>query len=174
MYNAELDTLVPPARSNALAAGLGLKTGVNHFILPQLDHYTAIAAMPKVLDEVLPFFTSAQATAQDADTKTDDATAPLRGLANAIQQLIAGPQADGRVSRLAVRFNISKNEQVKQAGAIKIAFAQEKFLLSIAEGKGLEGLQDFTIATGDVPWCISPNGTAFSGENKPNTREQFP
>ena len=168
MYNAELDTLVPPARSNALAAGLGLKTGVNHFILPQLDHYTAIAAMPKVLDEVLPFFTSAQATAQDAANKTDDATPPLRGLASAIQQLIAGPPADGRVSRLAVRFSISEYEQVKQAGAVKIAFAQEKFLLSISEGKGLEGLQDFTIATGDVPWCISPNGTAFSGENKPD------
>jgi len=163
MYNAELDNLVPPARSNALAAGLGLKTGVNHFILPQLDHYTAIAAMPKVLDEVLPFFTSAQSVTQ----KVDDTAAPLRGLASAIQQMLAGPPADGRASRLAVRFNISANGQVKHAGNVKFAFTHGKFMLSIAEGKGLEGLQNFTVAMGDIPWCISPNGTEFLGEYKP-------
>ncbi|MBR4675407.1 MAG: hypothetical protein IKP00_13150 [Victivallales bacterium] len=168
MYNAELDTLVPPARSNALASGLGLTTGANHVILPQLDHYTAIAAMPKVLDEVLPFFTSAKQTTQPAATKADETVATLRGLANAIQQLLVGLPADGRVARIAVRFSISQNGNVKQAGNVKIAFAQEKFLLSIADGKGLEGLQSFTVAAGEIPWCISPNGTAFIGENKPN------
>ncbi len=164
MYNAELDTLVPPARSNALAAGLGLTAGVNHFILPQLDHYTAIAAMPKVLDEVLTFFTSEQAAAP----KVDDASAPLRGLASFIQQWLIGPPTDGRVSRLAMRFSISEGGKVKQAGNVKLALAQEKFIFSIAEGQGLEGLQNFTVASGDVPWSISPNGNAFLGEYKPN------
>ena len=169
MYNAELDNLVPPPRSNALATGLGLSKGVNHFILPQLDHYTAIAAMPQVLDEVLSFFTSAKDTAP----KGDDAAAPLRGLANAIQQLLLGPPADGKVSRLAMRFNISENGQVKQAGNVKLALAQDKFLLSIAEGKGLEGLQSFTVALGDVTWCISPNGTTFLDDNTPNALIPF-
>ncbi len=164
MYNAELDNLVPPARSNALATALGLTKGVNHFNLRQLDHYTAITALPKLLDEVLPFFAGAPQAVQNPIV----ASAPLRGFASAIQQWLAGPPADGRVARMAVRFSIGDGEQVKQAGNVKIVLAKDRFLLSLEDGKGLEGLQNCTVAMGEAPWAVSPNGTAFLGDYKPN------
>ncbi len=56
MYNAELDQIIPPAHSEALAKALGLTRDVNYFILPQADHYTGVVALPRLLEEILPFF----------------------------------------------------------------------------------------------------------------------
>ena len=158
MYNAELDQIIPPSHSEALANALGLRRDVNYFILPQADHYTGVVALPRLLEEILPFF-GGKAIERQADAET----ARLRGLFAALRAVLS-PPADGKAVRLKMHFTVRQGGQERQAGDLALDLGGGRARIALADGKGLFGLENFQLGVGDIPWAVSPNGTLFVGD----------
>ncbi len=161
MYNAELDQIIPPAHSEALAKALGLTRDVDYFILPQVDHYTGVVALPRLLEEILPFF-GGKAIEKQADAES----IRLKGLFSALRDALAGSPADGKVLRMAMRFSVIDNGQERQAGHVALDLANGRGHVALADGKGLFGLERLQLGVGGVPWAVSPNGALFVGDGR--------
>ncbi|MBQ7178167.1 MAG: dienelactone hydrolase family protein, partial [Victivallales bacterium] len=155
LYNAQLDTLITPERSNALAKGLGLEPGKGHFILPNVNHYTAIVNLPKLLDEALVFF--------GGQAKTIEGNDYTKVLFKSIAHWLNAPEAD-RTSRLVLNFNFSENGNVRHSGKLQLNIQENRFNLALNYPKGLEGVRDIRFGYDGAPWLISSNGTVFKGE----------
>ena len=160
LYNAELDQIVPAKCSQALAKGLGLTENNGHYILPNTDHYTGVAALPQLLEDSLAFFDGRQPAIAPAEANA----ARLRTLAANLKAWFAPPASDSTVDRLGLRISIREHGQERQAGVLQFLRAKGKFKISLAKGKGLGGFQQFSLGKDDFPWAISPNGTVFQGD----------
>ncbi|MBR6471515.1 MAG: dienelactone hydrolase family protein, partial [Victivallales bacterium] len=161
MHNAELDKIIPPEFSDALADGLGLTLNVNHFILPKADHYTAVVALPQLLEDTLVFFGGDQRTAPlvpDADA------AKLSAMMSSVKQVLeGGPDDATQVTHIALRFSVLENDSEKMAGRLRLTLGGGKFRLQLDEGIGLADFHRLAIGMGALPWVITPNGSLFQG-----------
>ena len=160
MYNAELDQIIPPAHSEALAKALGLKRDVNYFIIPQTDHYTGVAALPRLLEETLPFFGGAAPVERQPDAEATR----LRNLFAALRTVLS-PPADGKAVRLKAHFSVREGGQEKQAGDLTLDLGSGRARVALANGKGLSGLENLQFGVGGTPWVVPPSGTTlFMGD----------
>ncbi len=170
MYNAENDQIVPYANTKKLADAIGLELEKDFFIMPGVDHYTAIAGLPKLLSEALEFFQtpeSAQAAANSAENSKDHDTAVIKGLFQELQFLLAGTPAPGKAIdiEMAIRFLERGNEKFAGNLAINIDANRHRILLSDWRGLGDITAAGFGVA--DTPWVTSGNGTQFLGDETP-------
>ena len=162
MHNAELDTIVPPEFSDALADGLGLTLNVNHFILPQADHYTAIVALPQLLEDTLVFF-GGQETGEPV--VLDAEAARLSALMASIKQVLDGGPADAtQATHIALRFSVMENDSEKLAGHLRLTIGGGKFQLQLDDGVGLADFHRLAVGMDALPWVVTPNGSLFQGD----------
>jgi len=56
MFNVAEDEVIPPAHTRTLASALGIPRGPNYEVRPALGHYTAVAALPDLADDLAGWF----------------------------------------------------------------------------------------------------------------------
>ncbi len=165
LYNAANDKIIPQKNSAALADALGLTGENGHFIMPEVDHYTAIAALPRILNDTLAFFGDSESL---GDKKPADSML-VKELFGNFQRMLEAPTDNRTPSRIAFTLNVSKDNREILAAEFGLAVAKGKFRLTLSNCRGLENVNGFSIGqNNDTPWVVSPNGSLFQG-NAPQT-----
>ncbi|MGD0091228.1 MAG: prolyl oligopeptidase family serine peptidase [Planctomycetota bacterium] len=159
MYNAAEDEVIPRACTEELAAALGLKEQVRW--LEGMTHYTALAALPKVLGGVCDFYavdlppSAAKAVAQPPKNLPQDSVVLLlRDLSRAIL----------------FPDNETATCCIVDLEATGTHFKHKATLRYLRSGGGrfrLEGdlpvLGKVALGQGEFPWLLSKNGVLFKG-----------
>jgi len=157
MINAAEDEVIPRACTEQLAEALGIS---QHVIwLPNLGHYTAIAALPRILEKVAQFFASdlpADARIQEVSPAQ---TTPLQLISATVQKLTEfylREPAEERCHIGQMRIRVDQNEST----LLLIRGHGQRFRL---EGRTSEFGQ-VMLGQRDFPWLMARNGVVFVGE----------
>ena len=160
---AELDQVVPPAAGLRLAEAAGMPQGITW--LKGLDHYSALARLPSVLDEMVEFF-GADVPKGWTPPPTVEEKAPIDLLGLFLRGLTAfigsSPPTEG-AHMLGAEVKWKDGERQRTA---RLEFARGTGNLFRLTG-------DFPVAgaiglgQGRFPWLAGANGKVFSGELEP-------
>jgi len=159
MCNAALDEVIPRACTEELAEALGIKDKVRW--LEGLTHYTALAALPKVLGDVCDFFavdlppSAVKAVAKPAtDLPQNSVALVLRDLSRAI----LFPENDTATCCF-VDLEVAATQLKQKAPLRYLRSGGGRFRL---EGD-FPGLGKVALGQGEFPWMVSRNGVLFKG-----------
>jgi dienelactone hydrolase len=163
LINAAEDEVIPPACTNALAAAVGVKDKV--IWLQGMGHYTAMAALPQIIQETVAFFVAdlPAGIVPPAPTASADLT-PLQALVAMLQQVVTfvdRSPAAGRCHLLDLTATITLPNQKKDTyhvGLVRGSGSQFTFTASPVPEVGT-----LAIGNGTYPWMVSRNGTLFLG-----------
>jgi dienelactone hydrolase len=166
MVNAAEDEVVPPACTRALAEAVGAAERV--VWLPGLGHYTAMAALPQILDRTVAFF-AADLPAGIVPPPAPPAAEPtpvqalVRILQQAVTMLLRTPD-EGRCHLLEATATVVRDRK------------QETYHLAYARGSGSQfrlraspvpEVGTLVLGNGSLPWLVSRDGTLFLGSREP-------
>jgi len=157
MVNAAEDEVIPRACTEQLAEALGISRDV--IWLPDLGHYTAIAALPRILEKVAQFF----ASDLPADARVQEAP-PAQ---NTPLQLISAT-----VQKLTEFYLREPGEERCHIGQIRIQVDRDEYAMLLIRGHGqrfrLEGrasqVGQVMLGQRDFPWLMARNGLVFVGD----------
>jgi dienelactone hydrolase len=161
--NAAEDEVIPPACTDALAEAAGMKGKVTW--LPGMGHYTAMAALPQIIQDTVAFFAAdlPAGIVPPPATASADLT-PLQALVAMLQQVVTladRSPAAGRCHLLDLSAAVTLPNQKKdayQVALIRGSGSQFKFTAAPVPEVGT-----LAIGNGVYPWIVSRNGTLFLG-----------
>lgn len=164
MFNPVEDEVIPRECAVALADAMGMKDRITW--LDGLGHYTALAALPRVLTGVADFFA--------ADLPPGVARKPAQVDAKEPQAVVAALLRDAATMML---FPDDKKELCCFAdleGTVKPALKEKARLRIIRAGGGrfrvegdVPGIGKVAVGQGEFPWLVSKNGVVFRGTIPP-------
>ncbi len=167
MINAAEDEVIPRACTEQLAAALGIADRV--IWLNDLGHYTALAALPRILEATAEFFASdLPVELRVKETPTAEMT-PVQLIAATLQKL--------------TEFYLREPaEGACHIGQIRARVGQEEYIFLFVRGHGetfrLEGrASDFgqvMLGQRDYPWLMAKTGLVFVGEPDAGGKPQSP
>lgn len=167
MINAAEDEVIPRICTEQLAEALGISDRV--VWLPDLGHYTAIAALPRILDRMAVFFASDLPSDLRNEESLSETVTPLQLIANTIKQLTA--------------FYLREpSENCGHIGQIKVRIDRDEYSLLLIRGHGhrfrIEGrasdFGQFMIGQRDYPWLMARSGLVFVGEPEASKEPESP
>jgi len=167
MINAAEDEVIPRICTEQLAEALGISERV--VWLPDLGHYTAIAALPHILDRMVVFFASDLPSDLRTEESLSETTTPLQLISNSIQQLTA--------------FYLREpSENCAHIGQIKVHIDRDEYSLLLIRGHGqrfriearASGFGQFMLGQRDYPWLMARSGLVFVGEPEASKEPQSP
>lgn len=167
MINAAEDEVIPRICSEQLAAALGISDRV--VWLPNLGHYTAIAALPGILERMSAFFASDLPSELQSVKSPSPTVTPLQLLAGTIQKL--------------TQFYLREpSENCAHIGQIKVKIDGDEYSLLLIRGRGhrfrLEaraaGFGQLMLGQRDYPWLMARNGLVFVGDPEASVEPQSP
>ncbi len=169
MINAGADGVIPRACTEKLADALGI--GQQVVWLEGLGHYTAMAALPRVLQTTAEFFARDLAAGDLAATvdSTVSKTSRPRGVhallatAGQFRTLISVPPEPGRCHRADLELSLTTDNGKSQQGRILFVHgSQHRFKLQA----DLPTVGRVSVGQSTYPWIASSAGTVFRGKNK--------
>jgi hypothetical protein len=172
MINAAEDEVIPRACTDKLASALGIKDRVDW--LDGLGHYTAMAALPRVMQRMVDFFgqdlpPGARLPAPTANGKTPAQTV-LGLLQEAVGFLTVEPGA-GRCHFADLSVEVALADQRPYEGRVLfVRGTRGRFKLECR----LPVIGDVAIGQGAYPWMASTEKTLFRGTKNGKTRLHDP
>jgi len=163
MCNAAEDEVIPRACTEELAEALGMKDKVRW--LDGLTHYTALAALPKVLGDVCDFYavdlppSAVRAAAKPAKSSPQNSIALLL---RDLNRAVLFP--DDETAACCFLDLEATGTQFKPKATLRyLRSGGGRFRL---EGD-LPGLGKVALGQGEFPWMVSRNGVLFKGSKDP-------
>ena len=166
MINAAEDEVVPRECTQGLADAIGISDRV--VWLPGLGHYTAMAALPQVLDRTAAFFAADVAEAEPAPAPADAAEQPplqvLGALVRDFCTIVSGDPGPGRCHFLDLTGKVTTRGDKTETGQARLirgtggAFRLEVRLPKV----GAAALGQST-----YPWMAAKEKVVFRGVNDP-------
>lgn len=162
MINAAEDEVIPAACTKALAEAVGMPDKV--VWLAGMGHYTAMAALPRIIQDTVAFFAAdlpAGIVAPPASAVAD--ATPTQALVGMVQQLLAmvdrAPQ-EGRCHLLDLSADITRDgkKETYRLGLVRGHGSQFKVTAAPVPEVG-----SLSLGNGASPWIVSSDGTVFLG-----------
>ena len=173
MINGTADRVIPKACSDKLAAALGIPDQV--MWLDGLGHYTAMAALPRILDAVVAFFAEdlpAGVEPPAASAAPEDAHQAIAAICKDLFTVLTVEPEEGRCHTVDVEV-LSNDDKIPVRGRVRFTRGHGgKFLLKI-------DLKKPETITGELgqkkyPWLASSKGTVFVGDQEPSDEPASP
>lgn len=165
MFNSTEDEVIPKDCAIELAEAIGMKDRITW--LEGLGHYTAMAALPRVLSGVADFFTldmPAGAARKPAPVDAKESTAVLAALLRDAAMLLSFPEDKKELCCFA-DLELSNVPGLKGKAQLRvIRAAGGRFR---AEGD-VPGIGKVSLGQGEFPWLVSKGGVVFRGTIKTN------
>ncbi|NQT40598.1 MAG: prolyl oligopeptidase family serine peptidase [Planctomycetes bacterium] len=177
MINAAADGVIPRACTEKLAEALGI--GQQVVWLEGLGHYTAMAALPRVLQTTAEFFARdlpADDRPADVDPAVSTTTRPrgvraLIAVAGQFRTLVAVPPEPGRCHRADLELSITTDDGKNHQGRIQfIHGAEHRFKLQA----DLPTVGRVSVGQGTYPWIASSAGTVFRASSETSEKPGDP
>jgi dienelactone hydrolase len=161
MINASADRVIAPQCTRELAAALGLVDKVQW--LDGLGHYTAIAALPQVLDRVADFFAQDLTAAARPIRPKQSAAGPLQTVGSLLGQmaLLLGPDPQpgrGHLVDLKGSVTLGTGKPLEFQGRL-IRGSGGRFRLEAQAPV----VGDIALGQTAYPWLLAHGGTVFKG-----------
>jgi dienelactone hydrolase len=166
LINAAEDEVIPPACTVALAEAVGMQDKV--VWLQGMGHYTAMAALPQIIQDTVAFFAADLPTGSVPPPATAGADlTPLQALVAVLQQMVTFADrspAAGRCHLLDLTAAITlpnQKQDTYHAALVRGSGSQFKLTASPVPEVG-----SLAIGNGTYPWIVSRNGTLFLGSQQ--------
>jgi dienelactone hydrolase len=168
MFNPTEDEVIPKECAMELAEAIGMKDRITW--LQGLGHYTAMAALPRILSGVADFFATdmpAGAVRKPAPVDAKEATAVLAALLRDAATLLSFPEDKKELCCFAdlELTNVPGLKGKAQLRVIRAAGGRFR-----AEGD-VPGFGKVSLGQGEFPWLVSKNGVVFRGTVKTPTAD---
>ena len=173
MINGTADRVIPKACSDKLAAALGIPDEV--MWLDGLGHYTAMAALPRILDAVVAFFAEDLPEGVEPPAPSaapEDAHQAIAGICKDLFTVLTAEPEKGRCHTVDVEV-LSDDDKIPVRGRVRFTRGHgNRFLLKI----DLEKPEKITAELGqrEYPWLASNKGTLFVGDQEPSDDSASP
>ena len=166
MINAGDDEVVPPAHSRELAEAIGLG-GKDFRWIPGRGHYTAIAELPGLLEEMTEFFRDESVPRRESGFAPADAAA-IRAFFGGLQKVLNWDPASGRHIRIAGNWSSTTERGGRASGTFELLKGEgERFRVAFS-GQGLPvQLPGAGLAMGDDGrvWMTTADGGCFIADS---------
>ncbi|MFA7230625.1 MAG: prolyl oligopeptidase family serine peptidase, partial [Victivallaceae bacterium] len=174
IVNAENDQIIPSACSQKLVKACGL-IGKN-IVLPGLGHYTAIAALPKILDRLTSFFTDNTVPPRKPEKLPEDKKI-IQDVFTQFYKLFEFKAPRGKCIYICATVNVKDHiGKVLFNGSTDIIRGDEKqfkLLLNLKVSPLGGAIQHLALGCDPAPWILSGKGTLYSGELE-RLKDSFP
>jgi len=172
MVNAAEDEVIPRACTEKLASALGLSDRVEW--LDGLGHYTAMAALPRVMQRMVDFFGQDLPPGVKVPAPTANGKTPTQVVLRLLQEAVGFFTAEPAAGRchfadLSVEF-APAGQKPYQGRILLIRGTQGRFKLECR----LPGVGEVAIGQGEQPWMVSTQKTLFRGIANGKTRLRDP
>ncbi len=167
MVNAELDEVIPPENTRKLALAAGLTEGVNFSVMPRLSHYSAIAALPDLLNQLAVYFGGDAINPVPPRPPVAGAEV-IKAVFGELVTLLGWSPPAGEMMRVSARFEVLRQDRVTASGYV--AFDRGpggEFALRTEDVSGVSEIENLRLGRGQYPWVESRNGTVFVGDREP-------
>lgn len=163
LINAAEDEVIPPACTEALAKAVGVQDQV--VWLPGMGHYTAMAALPRIIRDTVAFFAAdlPAGIVPPPATASADLT-PLQALVAVLQQtvsLVDRSPAAGRCHLLDLTATITLPNQ--KPVAYRLALVRGSGSQFTLTASPVPEVGTLALGNGRYPWIVSRQGTMFLG-----------
>jgi dienelactone hydrolase len=162
MVNAGDDEVIPRVCTEKLAAAIGVSDRVRW--LKGLGHYTAMAALPELLEEMVVFFGEDLPDELRQSAPRSAEIAPIQTILKTAQQLIGfllTEPVDGKCHFADLAISVSYGPKDQYDGRLAmIRGAQKQFRLEAAIPK----VGEVMFGQGHYPWMVSPKKVVFKGD----------
>jgi len=167
MYNASEDEVIPMESVQELVEKSGMR-GKN-VMLQGLGHYTAIAALPHLLDEFVVFFRDDTVPERKPSPPAGDQET-IRNVLNQLASLAKFSPDPGHALFVDIVYAIKNKDEVIANGSISLLRGDNrKFKLSAKMDKSPVGnVKKIAFGFSEYPWIISDKGTIYKGEFNAN------
>ena len=161
MINAAEDTVIPPQCTRKLAAALGIAERI--VWLEGLGHYTAMAALPRIMESTVAFFAAdlpPGTAVQPAEVRPQT---PLEMLVHFLKQVrtLAGPPSKPeRCHFIDLEVTAGQNGKTIEATLRFLRGDGNRFRLETT----LPEVGQVMMGHGDYPWLASGNKAVFAGK----------
>lgn len=175
IINAENDQIITAEFSQKLVDACGL-TGKNT-VLPGLDHYTAIASLPKLLNDFVIFFADKTVPPQKPLELSGDKKI-IQNVFTQFHKLFEFKAQSGKCIYIVSTINIkdTKNNKIIFNGSVEIMRGDEKqfkLILVLKQSPLGDKFSHLEMGYDSSPWLISNNGTLYLGQLEPQ-ENSFP
>ena len=173
MINGTADRVIPKACADKLAAALGIPDRV--MWLDGLGHYTAMAALPRILDAVVAFFAEDLPEGVEppaASAAPEDAHQAIAGICKDLFTVLTVEPEKGQCHTVDVEV-LSDDDKIPVRGRLRFTRGHGgKFLLKI----DLKRPEKITAELGqqEYPWLASNKGTVFVGDQEVSDESASP
>lgn len=160
MINAAEDTVVPPHCTKKLAAALGIAERI--VWLDGLGHYTAMAALPRIMESTVAFFAAdlpPGTKVEPAEARPQTSLEVLVNLLKDVKTLAESPPKPERCHFVDLEVTAGQNGETMEATLRLIRGAGHRFRL---EAK-LPEVGQVMLGHGDYPWLASGKKAVFAG-----------
>ena len=168
IFSAEKDRVIPSICTEKLVKACGL-TG-KHIVFPGLGHYTAIAALPKILDSLTSFFTDSSIPPRQSMKLSGDKII-IRNVFNQFHKLLEFKPPHGKCIYICAVINVKdKNNKILFNGSMNIfrgAEKQFKLLFELKQSPLGKNFRHLALGYDSSPWFISAKDTLYSGRLEP-------
>jgi dienelactone hydrolase len=163
LINAAEDEVIPRACTVALADAVGMKDKV--VWLPGMGHYTAMAALPQIIQDTVAFFaTDLPPGVVPPPAPASEEVPPLQALVGMLQQIVLlldRTPAPGRCHLVDVTATVTlPNQKPVDYHVAAVRGSGSQFRLTAAPVPEVGAL---ALGNGVYPWLVSSNGTLFLG-----------
>ena len=153
MINAAEDEVIPPENSRRLAEAIGLTEKRDFIVLPGLSHYSAIAALPKLLDDLAEYFGGDVIAPLPERPATADSEVVKQVFSDVNAFLRWDPPA-GKALRISARFESFRKDKLEYSGFVTLLRGPEgRFLFKLEDAAGLGEVDNLRFGRGNTPGC---------------------
>ena len=173
MINASEDEVIPPENSRRVAEALGLVRDRDFIVLPGLGHYSAIAALPGLLDMLAEFFGGDALIPLPPSSPSEDSEV-IRQVFSEISAFLRWDPPEGKMLKLSARFESFKKDRLTYSGSVTLLRGPAgRFLFRLENASGLGEVDRLCFGCGEYPWMQSRNRTVFAGTLSPENRRKM-
>lgn len=167
MINAARDEVIPPDCTRMLADQSGMGDRIR--MIPEVGHYTAIAALPQLLADFTVFFGDATVQPmQPPEVIGDQQT--IRDVFSQLSRLIKFKPDPNFCFLLDASFAVEETGSHKSiaSGTLQLLRGTgQRFTLTVNADKLPANVSQLQLGFGEYPWIVSGNGTIYQGSIDP-------
>ena len=161
LINAAEDEVVPPAATGRLAQALGIADQVQW--LDGLGHYSALAAMPEILETMVAFFAEdlpPEAVPPPLEAAPRSGWYLVGGLVQQLPAMLLADPPEGRCHLVDIGFDITLPDGEEHSGRVQVARGdRHRFRLEVE----VTPFGHVAMGQGEYPWLLSLPGKVFRG-----------
>ncbi len=173
MINAAEDEVVPPENSRRLADAIGLVRDRDFIVLPGLGHYSAIAALPGLLDKLAEFFGGEALLPLPERPATADSEV-IKKVFSEVGTFLRWNPPEGKSLKIAARFeSFNKDKSMYSGNLTLLRGSGGRFLFRLEDASGLGEVNRFCFGRGEYPWMESRDRTVFAGTLAPEAHQNI-